>query len=149
MKYAIYALGAVVLVLGLACHAHVGVGIGMYSPGETDYLERVMQTSLTFVLPGEKGDEAWSRIKEFIGEHSTMKIQSVADDRIETVQPARIGEYGYSASRVGAEGSQTFTVSCLCQPGSSGENEQARQRNAHILARYALTGEIMPRLIAK
>ncbi len=149
MKYVIYALGAVVLVLGLACHAHVGVGVGLYSPGETAYLDRAMQTSLTFVIPEEKGDEAWTRIKEFVGEHSSMKILSVTDTSLETVRPAKDGEFGYTASRAAGQGSHTITVACVCPPGVSAESEKAREKNAHILARYAMTGEIMPRLIAK
>ncbi len=149
MKHAIYVLGGLVLVFGLACHAHVGVGVGLYSPGETAYLERAMQTSLTFVVPEEKGDETWTRIKEFVGEHSTMKIQSLTDTSIETVRPGKTGEYGYTATRAAAQGSHTITVACLCPPGASEDNEKARERNAHILALYALTGEIMPRLIAQ
>ncbi len=148
MRYALYVFGGLILVLGLACHAHLGVGVGVYSPGETAYLERAMQEPLTFVVPEAKGEEAWTRIKEFIGEHSTMKIQTLSDARIETVRPAKPGEYGYSASRVSSEGNHTISVSCHC-PDPSEETGKVRERNAHILAHYALTGEIMPKLIAK
>ena len=149
MRHVFFVLGGLLLVLGLACHAHLGVGVGVYSPGEAAYLERAMQTSLAVVVPDEKGDETWTRIKDFIGEHSTMKIQTVSDARIETVPPAKAGEYGYSASRTASQGSQTFTIACLCPGSTEADNEKARDRNAHILAHYALTGEIMPRLIAK
>jgi hypothetical protein len=72
----------------------------------------------------------------------------LTDTAIQTVPPTQPGEYGYAASRVSAAGNQTFSAACLC-PDPAGESGKAGERNAHILVRYALSGELKPRLIAK
>lgn len=112
---------------------------------EVDYLNKVMSTSLSFKVPKSKADEVWGRIQSFIGKYASMKIQTATDFVFETYNPPK-GErkFGYSAIRTPMGNQDEFEVRCFSN--TTLFIEQA-ERNAHILAYYALTGEINPKFI--
>jgi hypothetical protein len=118
------------------------------------YLERATQTPLTFMVEVSKGDETWSRVNSFIAKYSSMKIQTASDYIIETYNPTE-GKFGYSANRATKEDRAEFTVNCAPGPGIIGikfdimHGDKIAEQNAHLLAFYALTGEIRESLVVK
>ena len=115
------------------------------------YVERAMQIPLTFKVSREKEEEVWGRIQSFIAKYSSMKIQIATDYVIETYNPTE-GEtsletrFGYKAIKTPVGNEVEFKVECVA--GWKGMravdkyNELKADHNAHILACYALTGEI-------
>ena len=116
------------------------------APADLDYLTKALAMPLTFSVPNAKAEEVWGRINVFISKYSSMKIQIATNYNVETYNPTDIIEYGYSASRL-LKGDETeFTVNCF-SGGSFGQVKNIPNQNAHILAYYALTGEIVEYLI--
>lgn len=113
------------------------------SPEEQEYLNKAMETPLTFTIQREDAEEAWGWIKKFIGKYSSMRIQKETDYLIETYTPSGI-RYGYSATRSPRGDEVEFEVKCFS--GNVFLEEEA-ERNAHILAYYALNGEVMPKFV--
>lgn len=115
---------------------------------EAIYLEKAMATPLTFSVAKEKAEEAWSRINGFIGQYSSMKIQTASQYIIQTYNPSDTIHYGYLANRAQKGDEYEFLVFCFSGGGFGGVKKIPNQ-NAHILAHYALTGEIIPRLVVQ
>jgi hypothetical protein len=115
---------------------------------EATYLEKAMATPLTFSITKEKAEEAWGRINGFIGQYSSMKIQTASQYIIQTYNPSDTIHYGYSANRAQKGDEYEFSVSCFSGGGFGGVKKIPNQ-NAHILAHYALTGEIIPHLVVQ
>jgi hypothetical protein len=108
---------------------------------EMSYLERVMKTPLVFTVRNEKAEIVWGRIQSYIGKYSPLKIQ-VAEDYV--VQTYDSWVYvSYRATRTPGETETEFSIKRWSK------SFDATDRNAHILAYYALTGELMPRLIKR
>lgn len=117
------------------------------TPEEAAYLSRAMATPLIFRLSLDRSDEAWGRIQSFIGRFSSMKLQIATDYVIETYNPAGSSVlFGYSATRTDLPDECEIEVRCMYSNTFTGNDAI---QNAHILALYALTGELMPRLIRR
>jgi hypothetical protein len=117
------------------------------TPEETAYLQAVMDSPLTFRVPRASAEDTWGRISAWIGRYSSMKIQTASDYIIETFNPGNWGaQFGYRVNRSPLEGEMEFSITC--ETNSSGE-EKAATRNAHILAYYARTGEVMEKFIRR
>jgi hypothetical protein len=117
------------------------------TPAEEEYLSKVMQAPLEFSIPKDKSEEVWGRIQSFIGRYSSMKIQVATDYVLQTYNPQESAvDFGYYANRTPQGDEVGFEVRCICGNMFSGKD---RDRNAHILAHYAQTGEIIPRLISQ
>ena len=114
---------------------------------EQAYIDAVMNTPLVFSIPKEREEEVWGRIQSWIGRYSSMKIQSVSDYVIETYNPSS-GEvdFGYSAIKTIVDDNVEFEVICSCGNMFSGKEAKI---NAHILAYFALTGEVDPKFIVR
>ena len=110
---------------------------GMMSPSS---LARAMATPLTFTVPKDKSDEAWGRVNSFIARYSTMKIQTASDYIIQTYNPTdKFNAYGYTANRMTKGDAVEISVDCVYV-----ESYQKQAiRNAHLLAHYAATGELV------
>lgn len=115
------------------------------------YVERAMQMPLTFKVSREKEEEVWGRIQSFIAKYSSMKIQIATDYIIETHNPTKTIElnpkYGYKAIKTVVGNEVEFKVECFAGETDLGKagykfNQMKADHNAHILACYALTGEI-------
>lgn len=116
-------------------------------PKEQEYLDNAMNAELQFTLPPKEAKKAWKNIESFIKKYSSMKIKIADDNVIETLQPtAGMTRYGYRATKkqVGVE----EEIAVACTYGNIYNREQAN-KNAHILAYYAQTGELMPKLIER
>lgn len=123
-------------------------------PEDAAYLKAAMATPLTFTVPAEKSEETWSRINSFISKHSSMKIQTASDYIIETYNPGA-GQFAYSANRATRGDAAEFTVACvsggpivLYFKGFAHQEKQA-EHNAHLLAYFAVTGEVRETLVVK
>ena len=115
------------------------------SPEEQDYLNEIMATPLTFKVPKEQANDVWGRIQSWIGKYSSMKIQTATDFVIETYNPPGSEvKYGYSATKTPLGDEVEFEVKCFCGNIFAGTQVE---RNAHILAYYALTGLVNPKFI--
>jgi hypothetical protein len=111
------------------------------------YIARAMQTPLSFSVSKEKGEETWSRINAFVSKYSSMKIQTASEYILETYNPTYIYQFGYSANRNVKGNEIEFTVSCFPATGSVWTRIPAQ--NAHILALYAMTGELRPEFVVQ
>ena len=137
----------VVCLLAGAC----GPGLTGRAPAATTpeanaYLARAMAAPLTFTVPKDKSDEAWGRVNSFIVKYSTMKVQTVSDYIIQTYNPIdNFHAWGYTANRMTQGDAVEISVTCTYAWG----HEKTATRNAHILALYAVTGELDETLISR
>jgi hypothetical protein len=138
-----FVLGMIFLLAG--CAAYMDIAPKAQPGEEAAYLKEAVDTPLVFTAPKDKSDEIWGRINAFIGKYSSMKIQTASNYIIETFNPSNLLEFGYSANRAPKGDDVEFTVSCFTGVGSKNIPTQ----NAHLLAYYALTGKIIPRLIVQ
>jgi len=118
------------------------------TPREQAYLQRALRTPLQFKVEKEKDDIVWGRINSWISRFSSMKVQVANDYMIQTYNPVGflIPKFGYTASRIPMGDKTGFEIRC----SYSGQfSENTANQNAHILAHYALTGEVIPKLIFK
>jgi len=114
----------------------------MFSQEKDDsgFMVKMDKAPLVFSVSKDKSDEIWKRINFFITEYSMTKIQVATEFIIETNNPGTMGEFAYSASRTTKGDSVEFKVKCVGPSGS----EKLADRNAHVLAYYAATGESIP-----
>lgn len=104
-----------------------------------------METPLKFTVPREDAEEAWGWIKKFIVKYSSLKILKETDNLIETYTPTGI-KFGYSAIKSLQGDEVEFEVKCFSGNVFLGEEAE---RNAHILAYYAVNGEVMPKFVSR
>jgi hypothetical protein len=116
-------------------------------PKEQEYLENAMNTELQFTLPLKEAKKAWKRIEKFIKKYSEMKLKISDDNVIETLSPtAGMTRYGYRATqKILGEAAE---IAIACTYGNAYTREQAN-KNAHLLAYYAQTGDLIPKLVEK
>jgi len=139
---------AVIVCLAAACAVYMDQAPKATTPNESAYLEKAMSTPLTFTVLKDKAEEVWSRINVFISKYSSMKIQVANAYNVETFNPMDAISYGYSASKLQKGEEFEFTIACFTGGAFGGQKNRPAQ-NAHVLAYYALTGEIIERLIAR
>lgn len=133
-----------ILILMVSCFFQSPVAT---TPEETDYLSKINAMPLIFRVPKEQAEDAWGRIQSWISRYASMKIQTVSDYAIETYNPEQSAiDYGYRASRAPMGEETEFTITCFCGNFLYGKQVKI---NAHILAYYALTGEIMEQFISR
>jgi hypothetical protein len=124
---------------------------------ERAYLKRVMKTPIVFTVPNEKAEEIWGRIHSFIGRYSSMEIWIATDYVIQTYEPRGFFDYGYIVVRTPKEDDFEFSIECmgisvlktLTTKTITNKNDKVCNRNAHLLAYFALSGEEVPWLIRK
>jgi len=117
------------------------------TPEEQMYLEKAKAFPLEFTIPKSQADEAWGRAQSFIGRFSSMKLQTVTDFVIQTYNPISPNvDFGYYVTKTPMGDKVQITVQCNVGNIFSGADANT---NAHILAYYIKTGELVPRLIAK
>ena len=115
------------------------------TPGEQTYIAKAKAFPLEFTIPKSEADEAWGRAQCFIGKYSSMKLQIVTDFVIQTYNPINHDvKYGYYVTKAPMGDKVQITVQC--NVGNMFFHDEAIT-NAHILAYYIKTGEIVPRLI--
>jgi hypothetical protein len=118
------------------------------TPEESDYLSKVNTTPLIFRAPKDQAQEVWGRINGWIGKYSSMKIQTASDYVVETYNPTDFASpYGYSASRSPLGNEYEFTI--RYSTSNPYYYKKQAELNAHVLAYYALTGEIIERFIGR
>lgn len=109
-------------------------------PEEKAYMEKVNKTQLSFTIPVDKGEEAWSRANGFVANYSSMRISMANDYTIQTFPPVGSGiNYSYAISRV--KKGDTWEYNVNCQTNNMFMSWQAT-RNARILSYYIITGEL-------
>jgi hypothetical protein len=144
MKVKILILGLVVL-FSISC---VSMRLAETSEEKT-YLEKVMAMPLIFDVSKEKSEETWGRIQSFIGKYSPVRIQTVTDYIIETYDAKIVNSnFSYSAIRTPKENKVEFEVKCFIT-FQLPKMETAGIRNAHMMAYYALTGEVMEKFVCR
>ena len=141
--------GAIVVILVLALLAGCATtSMLKLTPEERTYLEKAKAFPLEFTIPKSEADEAWGRAQSFIGRFSSMKLQTVTDFVIQTYNPRSTDvDFGYYVTKTPMGDKVQITVQC--NTGNVFAEEDANN-NAHILAYYIKTGELVnPRLIAR
>ena len=119
------------------------------NPEEEAYLRLVWATPLDFLVSNEKAETAWARIQGFIGKYSTMKIQ-VATGYVVQTYNAEYEQFGYTATKTPDVTHTKFSVRCqtiLTNSFTRTDYTKQAELHGHILAYYAITGEVMPRFI--
>ena len=125
------------------------LGCVTLTPAEQSYLDRVAARSSQVRITAKSERYAWGRVQSFIGQHSSMKIQTVTDFVIQTYNPSENQvDFGYTVTKTpGPKGDFELSVNCFA--GNSYASGQA-QRNAKILVDYLITGELpYPQFIAR
>jgi hypothetical protein len=138
-------VSGLVVLTAAACSVYFGIRPKDWE--EREYLDRAMKSELTFQVSADKSDGIWDRVQAFVKAHSSMPVTLSTDSVIQTNDPADSMAYGYVARRVPKGDGAEFFVTCL--PGNDPRKKGSALQNAHILAYYALSGEIMPRLISR
>ncbi len=133
------------LILGLVSACSVYFSLRPLDWDEREYLNRAMQSELTFQVPANESDAAWGRVRGFMDAHSSMPVSVSTDAVLQTDDPGDSRAFGYVARRASNESGSQFLVQCL--PGKDPRKKECAVQNEHILAHYARTGEIVPRLI--
>ena len=118
------------------------------TPEEQAFLDKANAFPLEFTVSNEDAEMAWGRAQSFIGRFSSMKLQTATDYVIQTYNPSSSGvSYGYYVTKTPLGGSTQFNVTC--NTGNLFAMADA-QSNAHILAYYMNTGELVnPKVIKK
>jgi len=153
-KYSVDAM-VVILVLGLlsGCAAwklppitpEEQARLDEFAREEQTYLAKAMPFPLEFTIPKGEADEAWGRAQSFIGRYSSMKLQIATDFILQTYNPSGI-DFGYYVTKTPMGDNVQITVRGLTDSWFA---VAAANKNAHILAYYIKTGELIPRLIAQ
>jgi len=149
-------LGLLILFLSIiSCATRYNLKIFQISPEnqeEEDYLKEVWSTPLDFTVANKDSEIVWGKIQAFIAKYSSVKIQ-VATDYVVQTYNTEYGQFGYYVSRNPDVDETTFSIRCITEPepedpwdGGFDYSKQA-ELNAHILAYYALTNEIMTKFI--
>jgi hypothetical protein len=120
------------------------------TPEQRYYVDRAMKQPLEFSLPKEQSEEAWARIQSFISQYASMKIQTATDYILETYNPhsEMVPAYAYQANRTPAGDQVNFIVKCFTD-AALGVGKRECERNAHLLAHYAVSSELKPELIIR
>ena len=115
------------------------------------YVQKALKTPLKFEVPKDKAEDTWGRIQVFISKFSSMKIQTATDYIIETFNPTKRefgAKYGYKATKTPLGDKVEFEVSCFPGEDTKLYNFFA-DGNAHFLALFALTGELIDEAVAR
>lgn len=125
------------------------------TPEEKAFMEKARQMPMSFSLPKSETDP-WGRAQSFVHKYSSMKLQTATDFVIDTYNPTASSmgaslQYAYTVSRAPIGDIYEYTVECRARGNEWGLSlnqisERCRE-NAHILAYYMKTGEIMPSCI--
>ena len=114
---------------------------------EISYDYRILNQPTTFSLPNEKAEEAWSRANQFIATNSSYKIQTANSYIIQTYSSSSaLPMFGYNVSRSTNGNMTLFVIQCF---HSNMFSKKEADYNAHALAHYMVTGELMPNRIFK
>ena len=142
-KKVLYLLLVFIVTLGLLLI--VGCAGKQIPPQFYAYDCRVMSQATTFTAPNEKAEEAWSRAHQFIATLSSFRIQTATDYVIQTyMSDSSWPKYGYSVTRTTSNSTNTFIVKCYC---SNMFRADRAKYNAHALAHYMVTGEVIDQRI--
>lgn len=116
-------------------------GCASLTPEQQAKLADVDKFPLEFRASKPESVDAWGRAQSFIGRFSSMQIQIATDYAIQTyVPPDTRLMYGYNVTKTPAGEDVSFEVQCFC--GNILGTGHA-VRNAHILAYYMKTGELV------
>ena len=137
----------VIMFLAIACNQTVN-SIKL-TPDQQAYVARAMLQPIPVVIPKDKAEEAWGRIQSFIGQYASMKMQIATDYIIETYNPDGSSfAYSYRAAKTVKGDSVEFALACFTN-AQFGMAQKECERNVHLLALYAATGELIPELIIR
>jgi len=115
------------------------------SAEEQDYIQKVQSFPIKFTIPKSELPDAWGRAQSFISQYSDMKIQIATNNVIQTYNPSDSSiNIGYSVSNAPMGDNVIVTVKCL---NTYIGNVKRADFNAHALAYYMKTGELIPRLL--
>jgi hypothetical protein len=142
------------LILVLLCIFSFCCASARLSEEEMTYLERAWGTHLVFTVSKENAEEVWARIQSFIGRYSSTEIRIATDYVIDTYEPRGFFDYGYHAVRTPKGDDFEFSIRCvgynvLGVKTLTEKNDEDCNRNAHLLAYFALSGEELPWVIRK
>lgn len=125
------------------------LGSQKLKPKEVEYLEKAMEADLQFTLPADEANKCWKKIESFIKKFGSMKIKISDNTVIETLPPTRgMIRYGYRATKNPSEEGGDMEFAIACSFGNAFSREQAN-KNAHLLAYYAQTGELIAKFVEK
>ncbi len=112
------------------------------NPEEKAFLEKVKTAPLEFNVSKEEVTDAWGRAQSYVGQYSSMKLQTATDFVIQTYNPV-MGDagWGYSATKTPMGKEFKISVKCLA---SNMFVKDLTESNARIFANYVKTGEMPP-----
>ena len=122
-----------------------GCAAKQITPEIQAYDRRVMSQPTSLSVPSENSEEVWSRAQQFIATLSSFRIQTATDYVIQTyMMESSWPKYGYSVTRTTSGDRTNFIVQCFCTNMFS---KDRANYNAHALAHYMITGEVIDQRI--
>jgi len=137
-------------------------------PDDQAYLTRAMEAPLTFTVPKAQSDEVWSRIRSFMLRYLNGGTRGTITDSVAATAPLHAGiiregkiqASEYLASRIVSVDVVKFSIQSDLFNTNKKNVEQGSyiwtnadlkivERNLHLWALYARTGEIQPELVDK
>lgn len=113
-------------------------------------LDKSMAFPLEFEIDKTDVGDAWGRAQSFISKNSSMKMQTVTDYVLETYNPTDAGSFAYKVTKTPLKEKVQISVQCNVYWDSFQWHRDDANRNAHILAYYISTGELLiPELVAQ
>ncbi len=145
MNFNRYAL--LVAVIGLFTIAGCAVPLMKMDAEQTAFHAKAAAQPLKFSVHKSQDEETWGRAQAFVARYSRMKMQVVTDYVIQTYTPegAEV-KYGYYINRAPVGDSLLYQVDCLY---SNELTDKKAIANAHYLAYYMTTAELMESIINK
>lgn len=110
-------------------------------------LDKAMAFPLDFEIDKTDGTDAWGRAQSFISKYSPMKLQTVTDYVLETYNSVDYA-FSYNVTKAPLKDKYQITVQCHVPSDSWQWHKDDANRNAHILAYYIATGQLLiPELV--
>jgi hypothetical protein len=123
-----------------------GGGLKLSSDDQT-YIKNAYDTPLELTVPKTESDICWARAKEWIDKYSSKKIQTANDFMIQTYNPGgQEYAFGYYVTRKTVADTVQIMVQCIV---GNLYAKKDQDNNAHLLAHYIKTGQVVPKLIVK
>jgi hypothetical protein len=113
------------------------------TPEQIGWMRKVMKEELTFTVPADQIEQAWSRVFKFISNYCYTKIQAASDYHVETYDaPVGPGSlkyvYGATKVKVGVNYELSVNGHCSMMPYDDGWLSE----NLHVMAHYVRTGDL-------
>lgn len=121
------------------------------SPTEKDYIDRVRNEPLSFVIPKDSVEAVKKRTLSFLLLNSDRRITTISDTALATSEPNDLlGEFAYDVRFAPFADSTNVQVRCYASSNMGFSLDSAADVDAHIASRFLRNGELpYPNLVSR